>query len=95
MAVDTVALLKRAERPDTDIAFTLEFTKSRERAPHNRSDFASVTIILKDDQWQIENATFKAQTKPPSPLGRKFYDALQTHSANTANHVRLRQTARR
>lgn len=74
--LDTVGLLKRVEQPDTDIAFTLEFTKSRERAPHNRSDFASVTIILKDDQWQIENATFKAQTKPPSPLGRKFYDAL-------------------
>ena len=38
--LDTVMLLKRIERPETDIAFRLSFTKCRERTPQNRADFA-------------------------------------------------------
>jgi hypothetical protein len=54
--MDTVALMEAADRPGADIAFRLKFLKARERAPHNRDDFAEVVITLSDDQWQYERA---------------------------------------
>jgi hypothetical protein len=52
--LDTVALLGTVERPETDIAFTLKFTKARERTPDNRSDFDPAIITLSDDAWASE-----------------------------------------
>lgn len=39
--LDTVALMEAVERPGADIAFTIKFSKARERVPHNRADFES------------------------------------------------------
>jgi hypothetical protein len=52
--MDTVAIMEAVERPDCDIAFSLKFTKARERAPHNRDDFEPVVITLANDQWSME-----------------------------------------
>jgi len=49
--LDTVSLMERIERPDTDVAFKLSFPKARERAPHNRADFEPAVITLSDDTW--------------------------------------------
>jgi AAA domain len=73
--LDTVILLEAVGRPGTDIAFTLKFTKARERAPHNRPDFDDVTITLSSDEWKIEGLARTRRAKP-SPTGRKFFDAL-------------------
>jgi hypothetical protein len=61
--LDTVMLMQRIERADTDIAFNLTFPKSRERAPHNRQDFESVAITLVDDQWKNETVAPVAHKK--------------------------------
>lgn len=49
--LDTVCLMEEVERPDADIAFTLNFTKARERTPDNRADFEPATITLAANQW--------------------------------------------
>jgi RecA-family ATPase len=74
--LDTVILLKRIENTSADIGFTLEFTKSRERAPHNRANFETVNITLADDRWEVQGAGRKSVAKPPSPLAQKFHAAL-------------------
>jgi hypothetical protein len=74
--LDMVILFKRIENSTADIAFTLEFTKSRERAPHNRADFESVNITLAEDRWAVDGATRKSAAKPPPPLARRFHAAL-------------------
>jgi hypothetical protein len=74
--LDTVILLKRAKNTAVDIAFNLEFTKARERAPHNRADFETVTITLAGDRWSVDAKHTKVGTERPSPLAGKFYAAL-------------------
>jgi hypothetical protein len=74
--LDTVVAMRRVETDD-DIAFTLDFTKARERAPHNRADFAPLTIVLRDDEWQVIEIGRGASGRMPSPLGQKFYAALR------------------
>jgi hypothetical protein len=51
---DTGILLERVERPETDLAFILKFTKARERTPDNRTDFEPTCITLINDQWSSE-----------------------------------------
>jgi hypothetical protein len=51
--VDTVILMKGAKVPDADLAFTLEFTKSRMRTPENKEDFQDVTLVLKGGNWNV------------------------------------------
>jgi hypothetical protein len=51
--VDTVILMKGAKVPDADLAFTLEFTKSRMRTPENKEDFEDVTLVLKGNNWNV------------------------------------------
>jgi AAA domain len=74
--LDTVILLKRIENSTADIEFMLEFTKSRERAPHNRTDFDSVNVTLANDRWDVRGAVRKSAAKPPSPLAQRFHAAL-------------------
>lgn len=75
--METIALMEAVERDDTDIAFTLKFPKARERAPHNRSDFEPVTVILTDDEWSYEAVeTATKVRKPPSPKAMAFHKAL-------------------
>jgi hypothetical protein len=50
-------VLEEIERPDTDIAFQMRFTKARERTPDNRSDFEPVIITLAGDVWRSETGT--------------------------------------
>ena len=52
--LDTVIVLEAAERPDTDIAFNLQFRKARERTPENRDDFADAIVTLERDCWRTE-----------------------------------------
>jgi hypothetical protein len=49
--LDTVIIMERVERPETDIAFQLNFPKARERAPDNRADFEPAVITLANDTW--------------------------------------------
>jgi hypothetical protein len=85
--LNVVALMERVERPDADIAFTLKFTKARERSPSNRADFEKKIIMLANNMWASESDTGKAdkpakqsakapQAKAPSPVGAKYYAAL-------------------
>lgn len=73
--LDTVALAEPVERSGADIAFSLRFTKARERGPDNRGDFDPVVVTLVNDQWAVEGSSRRGG-KPPSPTGSKFYDAL-------------------
>jgi hypothetical protein len=52
--LDTVALLEQIERPEADIAFSLKFTKARERTPENRAEFEPAIITLAGDAWSSE-----------------------------------------
>jgi hypothetical protein len=52
--MDTVILMEPVDRPDADIAFSLKFTKARERRPDNRADFEPAIIILSGDSWSSE-----------------------------------------
>ena len=86
--LDAVILLEAIERPEADIAFTLKFTKARERAPNNRGNFEEVTITLSNDKWRVEGVT-QRPSKPPSPKGIKFFDALTdaVASAGAVHHL--------
>jgi AAA domain len=74
--LDTVILLERIDRPNVDIAFTLKFTKARERTPENRADFEPVVIVLADDAWHVEGAPPSATSRKPSPKALAFHGAL-------------------
>jgi hypothetical protein len=50
--LDTVALMETIQRPEADIAFSLKFTKARERTPDNRADFEPAVITLANDKWE-------------------------------------------
>jgi hypothetical protein len=76
--LDMVMVGEAVERSGTDIAFSLRFSKAREREANNREDFATVTVTLRGDEWNFEGGEIirRGSKKPPSPLGQKFYDAL-------------------
>jgi hypothetical protein len=71
-----VMLAEPVQRAGADIAFSLKFTKARERAPHNRTDFEPATVILANDHWLVEGSSTAKRRGKPSPLGQKFYSAL-------------------
>ena len=73
--LDIVLLAEAVERAGADIAFSLQFTKARERTPDNRGDFDPVVVTLSNDRW-ISEGDASRKGKPPSPLGQKFYEAL-------------------
>ena len=84
--MDTVLHMSAVERPDTDLSFTLEFRKARERKPENRAEFADITIALVDDQWTCDAAVEKKGK--PAPLELKFLEALQEVFANGESYPR-------
>jgi AAA domain len=61
--LDTVILMETIERPDADIAFSLKFTKARERTPENRADFDPAVITLARDTWTSERGTAGGKRK--------------------------------
>jgi AAA domain/Bifunctional DNA primase/polymerase, N-terminal len=79
--MDTVIHGTAVERPDTDVSFLLEFRKARERTPANRHDFEDVTVALVNDVW-IGDVGKAVQPKKASPIGMKFFEALQTAFAD-------------
>jgi AAA domain len=72
--MDTVIHLTEIARPDTDVSFSLEFTKARERTPDTRSDFEEVTIALVNDEWITSAKTVKRGKV--SPVGEKYFEAF-------------------
>jgi hypothetical protein len=72
--MDTVLIGTAAKRADTDVSFTIEFTKARERTPETRRDFDPVTVALINDEWV--SSTPKVEAQPPTPTGAKFLAAL-------------------
>ena len=72
--LDTVALMERIERPEADIAFSLKFTKARERSPENRADFEPAIITLAKDTWTSERGDY-VRTKPRTV--DRVFDLLQ------------------
>jgi hypothetical protein len=82
--MDTVMLCAEQQRPDTDVSFSLNFTKARERTPETRRDFEEITIALLNDEWTYSGAPQKQ--KKPSPRARKFLDALQNAFVDAEKH---------
>jgi hypothetical protein len=78
--LDSAILLERVERPELDIAFTLSFTKARERTPENRLDFEPALIMLSNDHWSSErgNVTINARTAKDRAL-EVLGDTLARH----------------
>jgi hypothetical protein len=80
--MDTVIMLNKRERDDTDVSFEILFTKARERSPDNRADFEKVTAALVDDAWIVDRPITTAAAKPmskvklPSPAAQRYHDAL-------------------
>lgn len=79
--MDTVLIGTAAKRADTDVSFTIEFPKARERTPETRRDFEPATIALINDKWISSAAAVAAE--PPSPTGAKFLAALVDVFAGT------------
>jgi len=69
--MDVVALLEAVERPEADLAFSLKFTKARERTPGNRDDFEPMMIMLVGDRWMSE-AGGRAEASKPRHIDRAF-----------------------
>ena len=72
--MDTVAIMEKVESED-DIAFTLKFTKARERTPDNRADFEPVTMSLRGDEWHHGKPT--PIKKPVTGKNKVALDALK------------------
>lgn len=74
--MDAVAHFDRVERGDTDVSFSMKFTKARERTPTNRDDFQDVKIALVNDQWEYELSRAQRPDKI-SPQAARALDALR------------------
>jgi hypothetical protein len=61
--LDTVGLMETVERPEADLAFSIKFTKAREREPENRSDFDLAVVTLTNDAWGSEPGTLPRRGK--------------------------------
>ena len=83
--MDTVIHLEAVKRPDTDVSFSLEFRKARERTPDNHRDFETVTIALVNDAWETSAAT--ARRNRLSPLADKFLEALRDTFGTAKPHT--------
>jgi hypothetical protein len=46
-------------RSDTDVCFTVEFRKARERTPKNKADFQTTCISLVEDTWRSQASALK------------------------------------
>ena len=85
--------LDAAERPETDVSFTLTFPKARERTPFNREDFLPTNIALVNDQWEGAPADI-GKKKLSEGIVQKFLDALRVAVATSrAPKMNLNPTA--
>lgn len=81
--LDTVLHMEAVARADSDVSFSLEFRKARERTPQTRSDFQTARIALVGDQWTVD-ATAAVRPGRVEPLSLKFLAALQNALASDA-----------
>jgi hypothetical protein len=79
--MDTVLHLEEVKRPDTDVSFSLEFKKARERTPATRADFQPVKIALVGDRWEHQLTDTK-RSGSVTPVAMKFLDALRNALAS-------------
>jgi hypothetical protein len=79
--LDTTIHLDSLKRDDTDLSFSMEFKKARERTPSTRFDFQDVRIALTDNQWRYELTDARLPGKI-SPQTRKALDALRNAIAS-------------
>lgn len=89
--MDCVVHLEAVKRDETDVSFSLEFRKARERTPATRADFQTARIALISDAWTSE-ASATARKGHVSPLGLKFLSALYNALADAGE---LRNNGRR
>ena len=90
--MDVVAIMERVEIPGADLAFTLKFTKARDRSPENRQDFEPVTMSLQDGQW-----THTQTPTPKTPLGlnqKVMFGLLQEAMPNGLTQEEWHEKAR-
>jgi hypothetical protein len=73
--MDVVGMMERVKETTDDIAFTLSFTKARERTPENRADFEPVTMALRGSEWTYSEAKDQ-KTRPLSNSQKLALDAL-------------------
>jgi len=90
--LDTVAHMEAIAREDTDLSFSLEFRKARERTPATRADFVLARIALVNDEWSVEAPAIVAPGQV-SPLGLKFLDALHNALAGDTTETRYGRRA--
>jgi KaiC/GvpD/RAD55 family RecA-like ATPase len=71
--MDAVAIMKRVSGSISmgDLAFSIEFTKARERTPDNRADYEPITMQLVNDEWQ-----HGAVSERSSTLNNRYRNAL-------------------
>ena len=79
--LDTVIHAEAVQRDDTDVSFSLDFRKARERTPETRAEFTQVRVALVDDQWQHDGEGVK-RAGHIAPACGKFLDALQNALAS-------------
>ena len=73
--MDTVTHLEGVKREDTDVSFSHQFRKARERTPDTRADFRDVRVALVENRWQ-HDAVDAQRPGHIAPLAQKFLDAL-------------------
>ena len=78
--MDVVGLMERIKDTSDDIAFTVTFTKARERNPENSADFEPVTISLRGDEW-LHGKVEKVINRPMSDRQQLAFEALTSLAA--------------
>lgn len=82
--LDVVAQLKRIKDSPFDVAFTLTFTKARERSPDNREDFRPINVYLDNAEWRCETAAATATVKL-TPSQQAAFDLIPHRGMNFAD----------
>lgn len=81
--MDTSILMKRVNDDSDDLTFSLEFPKGRERRPENRGEFATVTITLRDDKWEVAESGANKRAARMSSTQQLAYEALVSLAASS------------
>jgi hypothetical protein len=80
--MDLVIHLTAVDHADTDVSFQLEFRKARERRPDNRGDFQTVNVCLVHGRWEGDASRASQPASRLSPMGKKYFEALQNVAAS-------------
>jgi hypothetical protein len=73
--LDHVLIGEKIDRPGTDVAFQVSFTKARRRTPETRDDYQAIDVELRAGRW--EWAPSEDEPGPPKrPIGRNQQHVL-------------------